>query len=400
MIPPYRQLYGGRESKHQPVRMNPHSTESKTELRQRIDDTHDLHALLDLFGVEIDALGVVDGYLINLRDAEGECLVTQKLRLTEPYRALEDTYYRYRVALTGGDARNVNTRAYHGREIVQCDLQSASDIERTMLQAWKLQQIAAVAILDDDNFNEPPIGTLLLLQERGHIEEVVFVEIENLISLFYQPLKHALDASFKQADRARLTSATLDHSRFLHFVIELNNLTSTDTIYPTFATEMFRQFAFDGVGFFLLENGLLVNKRVEVADPHYESVGQAWQAFLHAHPYQLHTADGGISHTFVKNLPLLFHDVQQIMDLPMSEKDQQSLQILETARTLLLVPICKGTIPRGVLAFYSLQNTVDIAEADLHTICKLADCFGMAIDKIESHRNVLIPRPPLGRSLI
>jgi hypothetical protein len=345
-----------------------------------------LNALLDLLGAEIDALGTVDGYLVNLRDTDGECLVTLKLRLTEPYRALEDTYYRYRIALTGGDALNVNIRAYHGREIVQCDLQSASDLERAMLQAWKLQQIAATAILDDDNFDEPPIGTLLLLKEQGHIEEAVFAEIEQLISLFYQPLKQALDASFVQADRARLTSATLDHSRFLHFVVELNNLTSTDTIYPTFATEMFRQFAFDGLGFFLLENGLLANKRVEVADPHYESIGQAWQAYLRAHPYQLHTADGGIAHTFVKNLPLLFHDVQQIMDLPMSEKDRQSLQILRTARTLLLVPICEGVNPRGVLAFYSLQNTVDLAEADLRMICKLADCFGAAIEKIESHR--------------
>jgi hypothetical protein len=386
MIPLYRQLHGGRELKRQPARMNPHSTESNTELRQQIQGMRDLNALLDLLGAEIDALGTVDGYLVNLRDADGEFLVTLKLRLTEPYRALEDTYYRYRTALAGGDALNVNTRAYHGREIVQCDLQSASDLERAMLQAWKLQQIAATAILDDDNFDEAPIGTLLLLKKHGHIEETVFAEIEDLISLFYQPLKHALEASYVQADRARLISATLDHSRFLHFVVELNNLTSTDTIYPTFATEVFRQFAFDGIGFFLLENGLLVNKRVEVADPHYEAIGQAWQAFLHAHPYQLHTADGGVAHTFVKNLPLLFHDVQQIMDLPMSDKDRQSLKILQTARTLLLVPICEGVSPRGVLAFYSLQNTVDIAEAELRTICKLADCFGAALDKIETHR--------------
>lgn len=385
MIPLYRQLQGGREPKRHPVRMNPHSTESKTERQLRIDNARDLRALLNLLGEEIDSLGAVDGYLINLRDIDGEFLVTQKLRLTEEFRPLEDTYYRYKVALTG-DALNLNARAFHGREIVQCDRTSASDAELATLHGWKLEQIAAIAILDDDNFDETPIGTLVLLQQRGHIEEALFVEIEHLISLFYQPLKQALDASFVQADRARLTSATLDHSRFLHFVVELNKLTSTDTIYPTFATEMFRQFAFDGIGFFLLENDLLVNKRVEVADPQYEQLGHAWQEFLQAHPYELHTADGGIAHAFVKRQPLLFHDVQAIIGLPMSEKDRQSLDILQSARTLLLVPFLNGDKDCGVLTFYSLQDVVNISETDLRMICKLADCFGAAIDNINAHR--------------
>jgi len=286
-------------------------TEPEFELRERIERSTKLHALLDLFAEEIGKLELVDGFLINLRDSNSEYLITLKIRLGAEFHALEETYHRYKVALAG-DALNLSSRAFHSRGIVQCDLESASDIQRSLLRAWKLQQIAAIAILDDDDFSQPPIGTLLLLRQEGEIDEYVFVAIEQLIRVFYHPLRLALEASFLQEHHDLGASAALEQSRFLQFVVELNNLTSTETIYQMFATEMFRQFAFDGLGFFLLENKLLINKRVEAADPHYEPIREAWQGYLQQNPYELNPIDGGISHTFLKNLPLLFHDVQRI----------------------------------------------------------------------------------------
>jgi two-component system cell cycle response regulator len=364
--------------------MRSRAVEPRHALQERIKHTSTLPALLDLLGEEIEKLDQVDGYLINLRDSENAYLVSLKVHLTSEFHVLEETYYRYKVALSG-DALNLNARAFHSRGIVQCDLDSASEIERDLLRAWKLQQITAIAILDDDNFNQTPIGTLVLLKQEGHIDEQVFINIEQLITLFYLPLRQALEASFLQERRERLESAAVEQSRFLQFVVELNNLTSTETIYQMFATEMFRQFAFDGLGFFLLEHKLLTCKRVEVADPHYEDIGKAWQDYLCDNPYELNTTDGGISHTFLKNLPLMFHDVQAIIKLPMSEKDRHSLEVLKTARTLLLVPICPGRKPIGVLAFYSLLDAVDISESDLHLISKLASLFGAAITNINHH---------------
>ena len=154
-----------------------------------------------LFAEEIDKLNLVDGLLINLRDANSEFLICLKIRFTAEFEALEKTYYRYKVALSG-DAQNLNARAFHSRGIVQCDLESASESQRNLLRAWKLQEIAAMAILDDDDFSQAPMGTLLLLKQEGQIGDDVFIAVEQLITLFYQPLRQALEASFLREDRA------------------------------------------------------------------------------------------------------------------------------------------------------------------------------------------------------
>jgi len=323
-------------------------------LQQGIDAARELDGLLELFGAEIEKTGLVDGYMINLRDAHAEYLVSQKVHLTPEFHNLENTYHHYKVALSG-DALNLNARAYHNR---------------------------GIAILDDGDFARAPLGTLLLLKQSGEIDEHVFVAMEHLISLFHAPLQRALQESFLQEHEE---SNTLEQSRFLQFVVELNNLTSTETIFQMFATEVFRQFAFDGLGFFLLQGERLMCKRVETADPHYHDIGEAWSAFLRNNPYVLDATDGGISHTYLKHQTLYFPDVQTIMDLPMSKKDRQSLTILESPRSLLLVPIGERQHAIGVLAFFSLQQPVAISEEEQETVTRLAAHFGKALGNIDDY---------------
>src|SRR5581483_2040643 len=83
-------------------------------LQESIDALTELNGLLELFGAEIEKTGLVDGYMINLRDAHAEYLVAQKVHLTPEFHNLENTYHHYKVALAG-DALNLNARAYHNR---------------------------------------------------------------------------------------------------------------------------------------------------------------------------------------------------------------------------------------------------------------------------------------------
>ncbi len=357
------------------------AAESDIVLQESIDAVTELNGLLDLFGAAIEQTGLIDGYMINLRDAQAEYLVSQKVHLTPEFHNLENTYHHYKVALAG-DALNLNARAYHNRGIVQCNLDSGSEAEKNVLRLWKLEEIGAIAILDDGDFGKAPLGTLLLLKKQGEIEDQVFVAMEHLISLFHAPLRRALQQSFLQEHEE---SNTIEQSRFLQFVVELDNLTSNDTIYEMFATEMFRQFAFDGLGFFLLQGDRLVCKRVETADPHYHSTGEAWSTFLRNNPYALDTTDGGIAHAYLKHQTLFFPDVQTIKDLPMSAKDRQSLTILESPRSLLLVPIGERQHAIGVLAFFSLQQTVSVSEEEQETIRLLAAHFGRALANIDDY---------------
>src|SRR6185437_7162717 len=94
------------------------AADSDIVLQKSIDAANELQGLLDLFGAEIEKTGLVDGYMINLLDAHAEHLVSLKVHLTPEFHNLENTYHRYKVALSG-DALNLNARAYHGRGIVQ-----------------------------------------------------------------------------------------------------------------------------------------------------------------------------------------------------------------------------------------------------------------------------------------
>jgi len=348
------------------------------DLIERISGTNDLPTLLNMLGQEIEKLGLVDGYLINLRDAEAENLISLKVHLTPEFRFLEETYYRYKVALAH-DSLNVSVKAFHSRGIVQCDAVNGSVVEKQLLNLWKLNEITAIAILDDDDFSQLPIGTLLLLQEKGHIDEQIFIILEQLVAIFYKPLRNALEYSFLKEHRDRYEAATAQHSRLLEFIVEMNNLTAPDKIYDMFAGEVFRLFPFSGIGFFLLEDDGLINKKVISGDPLFDDVAVEWEKYLVGKPYILDTTDGGVSHTFVRNKALMFDDVQIIMSLPMSEKDRQSLRIMKTPRTMLISPIRYQNKPIGVIVFYSLANVIKISDAEAHLFSSLSSFLGAAI---------------------
>jgi two-component system cell cycle response regulator len=352
--------------------------DQRFDLIERINGVNDLSVLLDMLGSEIEKLNLVDGYLINLRDAEAENLISLKVHLTPEFHFLEETYSRYKVALVH-DSLNVSVKAYHSRGIVQCDATNGTAVEKQLLSLWKLNEITAIAILDDDDFSQPPIGTFLLLQEHGHIDERIFFILEQLVAVFYRPLRNALEFSYLKEHRDRYEAASAQHSRLLEFIVEMNNLTSPDKVYEMFAGEVFRLFPFSGIGFFLLEDDVLVNKGVISGDPLFNDVAAEWEKYLGDKPYILDTTDGGVSHTFLRNKALMFDDVQIILSLPMSEKDRQTMRIMKTPRTMFITPIRYQNKPIGVIVFYSLANVIKVTDAESHLFGSLSSFLGAAI---------------------
>jgi hypothetical protein len=353
------------------------TAKARSELIERVKNTTDLTALLDAFGSEIEKLGLIDGYLINMRDSDAAHLISLKVHFTSEFHFLDETYYRYKVPLSGSTL-NVSARAFHSRGIVQCDIAGGTKKEKQLLNLWKLNEIAAIAILDDDDFSQLPIGTILLLKQEGHLDDHVFNFLEQLIAIFYRPLRNALERSFIEEHRDRFETGTAEQLRFVQAVVQLNSAATPDDVYEPFAVELFKRFPFDGAGFFLLENDLLVNKRVIASHPGHEDIRSAWEKYLSDQPYLLDTTDGGVSHTFVRNVPLLFHDVQTIIHLPMSDKDRQTLGIFKTPRTLLIHPIQYRDKPIGVLALYSLTGLVEVSDSDLQMVSALCSLFGTA----------------------
>jgi len=354
------------------------SVEQKCGLLERITHAKSLDALLDLLGEEIDKLGLVDGYIVNLLDAAVENLTSLKIRLPHEFRYLDKTYCGYKISLQG-DVHNTNVSAYHGRCIARLNAGAGPDNERQILARWKVEECAALPLMSVHEPEVAPVGTLFLMKQRGALEERDLAIIGELAALFLAPMRFAQAGAFLKDFHQRYQSAASEHARALDFVIEINNLTALESVFDKFARDVFRQLAFESIGFFLLEENVLKNKMVAVADPRFRPVGDAWAAYLRDRHYALHSLAGGVPHAFLKNAPLMFHDIQELLHIPMSEIDTHTLKLMKTPRTLLLLPIRYQGKPIGSLAFFSVTQTVAMPRADLQLLEKLSAFLGTAI---------------------
>ena len=354
------------------------STEQKCTLLERITRAGSLPSLLDLLGEEIDRLDLVDGYIVNLCDAAGENLHSLKIRLPFEFRYLDKTYYGYKTSLKG-DIRNTNVRAFHGRRVARLNAGEGPDNERQMLARWKVDECAALPLMSSEDPEAAPIGTLLLMKQGGTIDDRVFEIVAELAALFLAPIRAALGCAFLQDFHERFQRAAGEHARALDFVIEINNLTALESVFDKFAGDVFRQVPFECIGFFLLEDNVLKNKMVASAGERFKPVSDAWAAYVRERDYVLHSLAGGIPHAFLKNAPLMFHDVQELLHIPMSDTDSQTLKIMETPRTLLVLPIRYQGKPIGSLAFFSVTQPIAVGESDLQLLEKLSAFLGTAI---------------------
>lgn len=375
--------------------MTYYSIADKCVLLEQINSTLDLTTLLDLLGEQIEKLELLDGYLINLVNADETALISRKVHFTSEYQFLENTYAGYRIELTP-EATNLSVKAYLERKTIQADIGNATGEVKRLLGLWKLEDMAAIPLIATDNRQSTKLpGTIVLLKQQGKISAELLEIFDELVALFHAPLCNALEYAYLKDYQDRLEAAAAEQSRFLQFIVEMNNMTSPDRIYDMFAHELFHKLPFDQVGFFLLENEVLVSKKISIVNPRYEARRAKWEQFLLSHPYQQNTTDGGISHTFMRNTHLLFPDVQKVKHLPMSVNDQATLKILGGVRTLLMVPIRHQNQPIGVLTFFTFANPLEVSESDLILLNNLSAFLGTAIINgrnyllnLEQHREI------------
>jgi diguanylate cyclase (GGDEF)-like protein len=348
----------------------------QTDLLKRITDATGLYALLDVFGQEIEKLGLAEGYAIYIRDAAGDNLRGLKLRFPERFRYLEKTYHGHETPLS--NTANTLVKAFTTRQIARLDTDTP-DHEKQLLARWEAREFVAIAIVKPDAPQDPPLGTILLIKQTGRIDDATVEGLKQLAALFYNPLSVAIENAWLREFKDRFAATADEHARALKFIIEINNITSTDRIFELFAAELFRQIPFDCIGVFMLEKEALKNQAVLVSNEAYHDVRDEWSTYLKTNDYLLENIDGGVSHVFLNNSQLMFPDVQAILHLPMSQKDQDCLRILKTPHTLLVLPIRYQGKPIGCLVFFSLAKAIELSKADLQLLDVLSSFLGTAI---------------------
>lgn len=348
----------------------------RNDIYRRLSQTSDLAKVLDLLEEEVKSLAVVDGFIINLHDMRCNNLVSLKVCFTPEFQFLNETYIGYRISLDSGF---LNARAFCQRRVMSTDVATADEQEKKLLATWNLTDMTALPLLDPQNPECATLGTVLLLSCSGPVSESAQALVMELMAIFYRPIANAHEHAVCKAEFQRAQAVTAEHDRFLQFIIEINNLTSPQKIYELFRQELFRNFGFEMVSFFMLKDDVLVGEYMAVSDPMYENVRAGWYEFSGATAFSTDSADGGVPHVFCSDSSLLFRDVQQIISLPMSSKDRRLLAVTGTMRTLLMLPIRYQQKPIGVLSLCTLSEQIEVSESDIRLLGYLAAFLGTAI---------------------
>lgn len=342
----------------------------------RMTEADSLDGLLDVLGDRIDALGWVDGYLINLLDADGTHLVSRKIRYMAEFKSLEQTYLGMKHALDGD---YVNARAFRARCVARITLDNALEEEANILRYWKADEVVVAPIIDARDPAATPAGTLVLLK-RGHpVDDNQLAQVQELLALFHRSLVHWMRYTHLEDVREQARTAVAENERLLQFLDELSGLTSVAKIYDLFAAEVSRQMRFDIAAFSLLENGQLRNSHVTVVNQDYRAIGEELGRFMQGTPFPPNPNDSGAAYVLMRDDAMVFPDVQKIMHLRMTPHDQHILAILQTPRTLFISPIRHRHKAIGVFAFYTLDKPVALSEADLHLLRRLSSFLGTAV---------------------
>lgn len=341
-----------------------------------ITAVNSLDGLLDLFGSQIEALGLAQGYLINLLDADGAFLASRKVHYAAEFQSLEQVYVGHKNAVND---QYVNARAFQARSIVRVSLQNASEVEGNILRYWKADEIVAIPMVRPSDDSAAPLGVIVLLKTGEPIAQQQIASLQELLALFHHCLANWMRYAHLEEMHGQAKAAVADNERLLQFLDELSGLTSVAKIYDLFAKQVFRQMQFDIAGFTLLENGLLSDSYVAVSDSAFQSIGDEWLQFMCDTPFPDSPVSSGAVYVFFRDEAMVFPDVQEIMHLQMARHDLKILSILKTARTLFIAPIRHQKKPIGVFAFYSLTKPVTLSETDMKLLERLSSFLGTAI---------------------
>lgn len=349
---------------------------------QRLACAESLHDVLDLLGEQIEALHLADGYLVNMLDAGGNNLVSLKVRFTEKFRNLEQPTIGRHNSLSE-DA--LNSRVYHTRTIQRVNTGNANDHERVVLQYWHASEIIGIPIMHPAHPEDPPIGAIVLLQEKNGSTEAMLAPLQEVVALLYHGLHAWLRHSHLEEMHEQAAAAVAENKRLLQFLNDMNSLTTVDLIYDMFATELFRQLSFDLAAFALVEDQRIVTKKVAIGAPQFEQIAAELLVHMVQTPYPFDPSVSGAVLVFTKDEAMLFPDIENIKHLPMSPHDRQTVDILRTPRTLFLSPIRYQKKPIGIFALYSLQQPVNLSESDQHLLNQLSSFLGTAITNSQTY---------------
>ncbi|THB69796.1 MAG: sensor domain-containing diguanylate cyclase [Gammaproteobacteria bacterium] len=354
------------------------------DLLQAIHNTVDLPKLLELMTAEIKRFNKYDGMLINLLDRSGDYLTCEKIELTDEFKGIEQSYYKYKFPLEPNDA---NTRCMREKRAITITSENVDNYPgntKTRFERWKMQTMAVVPIYNMMDI----IGTVIVFSHSEVIHGASSAALQEVVRFFGTQLTNAMYFAYMREQEDLISKAAEEHERFLTFVSEVNDLSSVDQIYDLITKELLRKFSFDLAGVVMHEEDQLIVQKNTIIDDKFRADYDRWCEYYDNISYKVDVSDGTTPAVFIQNRFMFIPDISQIRNLPMAPKDKQALDLLPTVRTFYCGPIRQKGQGIGILWLWSLENVVDLSEQDKKMIDRLCSFIGTAIGNAKLYEKV------------
>ncbi len=358
--------------------------EKEKNLYREISRSNGLNNLLDILGVQIEAMRDVDGFLVNLVDLKQKTLICEKILLPDEFSGIEKTYLKYQFAF---DKRDANVYAYNSKQTLFVNSQNIDDYPESKHRfvRWKISGMALVPILYESS---TPIGTVQIFSQSKDISRSSVKLIEGCLGFFCSQLKNSMRVAELERLEASFKTAQEEQKKFLEFVEKENHLNKVDEIHEHFTKELLRRYKFDLSGVVMRSGDRLVVKKCTIIDDKFSGMLQEWNEYYKNVSYEIDPFDGATATAFCQKIHLIIRDVKDIMHLPMSRKDKKALQIMKTPRTFIFMPILRDEEAIGVVWLFSCEKPVAVSENDLAVIKLLCRFLGAAIENAETYEVV------------
>lgn len=344
-----------------------------------------LSELFVAFGEQIFSLPGADGGSINLLNESEDALVTAHLQMPHEFAGIEEGYKGFEYRFDQPDIHVQVCRSGSPAMVTENNLGKFADITELRFKRWKMRSMLSVPIaVKQDDGTVRTIGTASIFSQHQVFDAATMAQLQ-AIADSYSERTQALWSQRLCIERTRVAAAMSDHmQQIFACVTEMNSLTSVSKVYDLIASEFIQRFQFDTVSILLADDKELSVVASAFSEP-FKHLAARHREVASKVKYTFHVSDGQSGYVYAQNQHFYVEDVSRIIDLPMSEKDKVFVEVLETIRTLLIVPIRLHKTVIGTMTLATLSQPLALSETDLKMIEMLACFSSTAIRNAKTH---------------
>ena len=342
---------------------------------EKILSTINISELLEI--MYSDLLSFYKPYIftIYLLSESNKHLIVHKSEWPEHLKDMKEVSLNLKIEI---EIDNDFTKCFKNNKIIEVKKES-SQLDQVTAEMFKRYYIEQ-GIYMPFSLYDSPIGIICIYSEKDSDNYNLISKIQDhIIQPYYNQCKHALQFSFLKEREEEVLFAKELTTKILHTVSSLSSLTSISLIYDSIIQSFLQLFSFDIGLIFINEQNFLTYRAGNTNLLQREIFNSIEEYFKDIKGYSLSKPDGATSLAYLQKQHFYIPNVQLVKDVPMYEKDKNSVTLLPGIHDLFIAPLVKDNTPIGVIQLIKLTNSLSLKDPDIAMINSLCNLIGVTI---------------------